>query len=38
MENGIKKEMWMVRAGEDGRYFNEFKSKGFVAIGWSIFP
>jgi restriction system protein len=28
-------EMWMVRAGEGARLFNEFKDKSRVAIGWN---
>ena len=26
--------MWMVRAGEGGRLFDDFKNKGVIAIGW----
>src|SRR2546426_4708066 len=26
--------MWMVRAGEGGRFFDDFKNRGIVAIGW----
>ena len=29
-----EQRMWMVRAGGDGQLFDEFKNKGFVAIGW----
>ena len=29
------KPMWMVRAGEGGYQFEEFKSRSVVAIGWS---
>lgn len=27
-------DMWMVRAGEGGRLFDEFKDKEIIAIGW----
>ncbi|KAA1175872.1 restriction endonuclease [Marinobacter salinexigens] len=30
MQNG-----WMIRAGNGGRYFDEFKDSGCVAIGWN---
>jgi restriction system protein len=26
---------WMVRAGRGGRYFQEFREKNFVAVGWN---
>lgn len=29
------KTMWMVRAGENARLFNEFKNNNVVAIGWN---
>jgi restriction system protein len=30
----MKNKMWMVRAGEGGFLFQDFKDKGVVAIGW----
>jgi restriction system protein len=30
----MEKNMWMVRAGEGGILFDEFKDKNLVAIGW----
>ena len=29
------RNMWMVRAGEGGYPFEEFKDKNVVAIGWN---
>jgi len=31
----MDKSMWMVRADEGGRLFDDFKKGGFVAIGWA---
>ncbi|MFA5780374.1 MAG: restriction endonuclease [Elusimicrobiota bacterium] len=31
----MSKTMWMVRAGEGGYLFDEFKNKNVVAIGWN---
>ena len=31
----VSKSMWMVRAGEGGYLFDEFKAKNVVAIGWN---
>ena len=28
-------KMWMVRAGDKGQIFSDFKNKNIVAIGWS---
>ena len=27
---------WMVRAGEGGRYFNDFRRRSFVGLGWRL--
>ena len=29
-----RKTMWMIRAEVGGKYFEDFKSKSIVAIGW----
>jgi hypothetical protein len=31
----VVKAMWMIRAGEDGKKFDDFKSHSLVAIGWT---
>ena len=31
----VTRTMWMVRAGENGYLFNDFKNKSVVAIGWN---
>lgn len=31
----MKENMWMVRAGEGAEYFEEFKQKEYVSIGWN---
>ena len=30
-----QKNIWMVRAGENGSLFGEFQNKGIIAIGWN---
>ena len=32
-----KLQMWMVRAGEGGFLFEEFRASSYVAIGWNAF-
>jgi restriction system protein len=34
--NSVREIMWMVRAGEHGFLFEDFKKSGVVAVGWKV--